>query len=187
MPISVAGSNANDHGFTSVRRSAEHGFTLVGRSAEHGFTLVRRSAEHGFTLVELMVVIAVLAVASAAVVLAMPDPRGRVRDAADRLAARARAAQEAAIVRSHPVGLWITPAGYGFEERLKNGWQPIGDKSFRVTEWPGGVAALTRRRERIVYDPTGLADRDLAVVLARGGVETEVALGTDGSVRVNAP
>jgi len=47
--------------FAGARSDAdERGFTPVRRSAEHGFTPVRRSAEHGFTLVELMVVIVII-------------------------------------------------------------------------------------------------------------------------------
>lgn len=38
------------------------------------------SAERGFTLVELLVTLVILGLASAAVVLAMPDPRGELRD-----------------------------------------------------------------------------------------------------------
>ena len=53
----------------------------------------------GFTLVELMVVITVIALASAAAVLAMPDPRGRVFDEAARFATRAKAARDVAVWR----------------------------------------------------------------------------------------
>ena len=55
-------------------------------------------AEHGFTLVELMVVMTVIALASAVAVLAMPDPRGAMLDEAARFAVRARAAHDLAIV-----------------------------------------------------------------------------------------
>ncbi|MDB5704285.1 MAG: ral secretion pathway protein GspH, partial [Sphingomonas bacterium] len=40
----------------------------------------------GFTLVELMIVITIIGLASAAVVWALPDPRGRLRDEATHFA-----------------------------------------------------------------------------------------------------
>ena len=65
-----------------------------------------RSAEHGFTLVELMVVIAIIGIASAAVVLMMPDPRGRLADEADQFAARVRVAHDAAILNARTTSVW---------------------------------------------------------------------------------
>ena len=58
----------------------------------------RPAAEGGFTLVELMVVLTVIGLASAAAVLAMPDPRGRLVDEGARFAARVRAAQDSAVM-----------------------------------------------------------------------------------------
>src|SRR4028118_67007 len=74
-------------------------------------------AEHGFTLVELMVVLAILGIMSAAVVLAIPDPRGGLVSEAQTFAARVSAAQERAIMDNRAVALRLTPAGYSFERR----------------------------------------------------------------------
>ena len=71
----------------------------------------------GFTLVELMVVLVIVGLVSAAVVLAMPDPRGALRGEALRLAARADAARERAMMDNRPVALVIRDQGYGFEWR----------------------------------------------------------------------
>ena len=120
--------------------------TSFKRSAEHGFTSLRRSAEHGFTLVELMVVIAIIGVASAAVVWALPDPRGRLLDEATTFAARARAAHDTAIVEARPVSLWVSPGGYGFDERSGGQWRAIGEKPLRVATWGRGVARRWRLR-----------------------------------------
>src|SRR3546814_5608146 len=59
--------------------------------------------QSGFTLVELMVVVAIIGFVSAAVVLAMPDPRGRVIDDADRFAARVAAARDEAVITARPM------------------------------------------------------------------------------------
>ena len=70
---------------------------------ESGFTFLRRSAESGFTLIELMVVMTIIGLTSAVVIFAIPDPRGRVIDEAERFAARTLAARDDAR-RSPPCG-----------------------------------------------------------------------------------
>ncbi len=154
-----------------------------------GFTPLRRSAEHGFTLVELMIVVTVIALTSAMAVLAMPDPRGRLVDEAERFAARARAAHDLAIVDARPISIWVTTGGYGFDRRVAGAWSPIADKPLRVERWREGTEASVADRagrERITFDPTGFADRPLSVRLSRDDAAASVELGADGSVRVDA-
>ena len=55
------------------------------------------------------------ALVSAAVVVGMPDPRGALRAEALRLAARADAARERAMMDNRPVALVLKEGGYGFE------------------------------------------------------------------------
>ncbi len=163
MPISAAGNN----------------------SGEPGVTPVTRFAERGFTLVELMVVVTIIGLASAVALWAMPDPRGRVVDEAARFAVRTRAAHDAAIVEARPVSLWVTAGGYGFDRRLAGNWVPIGDKPLRVTRWSDGTrAAIGEARLRVIYDPTGLADRPAQVTLSRGGARAVIDMAADGTVRV---
>ena len=190
MPTSPAGNSGpeRDSGFAPGWRSTEHGFTAERRFAEHGFTSMRRFAEHGFTLVELMVVIAIIGVASAAVAFALPDPRGRVRDEAARFAGRVRAAHDLAITAAHPVSVWVEPGGYGFDQRVARAWLPMADKPLRVEHWSRGTAAIVCEvggRERVVFDETGLADRPLDVELVRDAVRTRVRIAGDGTVRVD--
>ena len=49
--------------------------------------------------------------------LAIPDPRGRVIEDADRFAARVAAARDEAVVTAAPMGLWVSASGYGFQRR----------------------------------------------------------------------
>ncbi|CAN5295973.1 GspH/FimT family pseudopilin [soil metagenome] len=175
MPISAAGNSRPD----------SDGFAPGRRGVEQGFTPVRRYAEHGFTLVEMMVVIVLLGLASAAVVWALPDPRGRLAVEAERFAGRARAAHDLAIAGARPVSLWVTATGYGFDERRGGAWVAIGDKPLRVTQWSEGTRAqLGGGRERVIFDPTGLVDHGLAVRLERGTATSAVTIGGDGAVKL---
>ncbi len=189
MPISEAGSNPPERGYASLRRSTDHGFTCSVRSAEHGSESLERSAGHGFTLVELMVVVTIIALASAAAVLAMPDPRGRVLDEAMRFAARARSAHDAAIVGDRPVSLWVTTGGYGFDRRVAGRWLPLAEAPLRVASWNDGTRAVVPDeggRTRVTFDSTGLVDRPADVRLMRAGAAAVVRIGADGSVRADA-
>lgn len=137
----------------------------------------------GFTLIELMVVITIIGLASAAAVLAMPDPRGRLADEAARFAVRTRAAHDAAIVEARPVSLWVTPGGYGYDQWRGGAWSPM-EKPLGVERWKPGTAATGTVRERVTFDTTGLADRPLTVTLTREGTRTDVTIEANGSVHV---
>ena len=147
----------------------------------------RRARQRGFTLIELMVVITVIGLASAAAVLMMPDTRGRLMDEASRFAVRTRAAHDAAIVEARPVSLWVTSGGYGYDQWRGGMWSPM-DGPLAVERWKPGTAAAGVEagtgRERVTFDTTGLADRPLTVTLTREGMRTEVVVEADGSVRV---
>ena len=177
MPISATGSKVRASGFTSLRRSAEHGFTPL-----------RRSAEHGFTLVELMVVIAIIALATAVVVFAIPDPRGKVIADAERFAVRAAAARDDAILQSRDVRLSVTPSGYATERMRQGRWQPVTAKPFGPASWSAGTGALVGAEGRvaIIFDSTGAVATPIVLTLARDSERAVVRVSTDGAVRVGS-
>ncbi|KAA9018309.1 type II secretion system protein GspH [Sphingobium limneticum] len=156
------------------------------RADERGFTPLRRSAENGFTLVELMVVLTIIGFISAAVVLAIPDPRGRVIEDADRFAARVAAARDEAVVTARPMGLWVSASGYGFQRREGGQWTPLEDKPFATANWKGGTRALVGKdgRQQIAFDGTGLPTDPLTVTLAREGERVSVTVDMAGKVLV---
>lgn len=138
------------------------------------------AAEAGFTLVELLIVLVLVGLVSAVAVVAMPDPRGRVEDEAERFAARAAAAADAAVISGRPVRLTVDAAGYAFEERAGGGWRAPADPRLARRTWGGGAAATVEGgRARTIFDPAGAAD-PLAVTLARDDATAEVTITADG-------
>lgn len=160
----------------------------VGMSSEHGLESLGRSAANGFTLIELMVVLTIIGFVSAAVVLAMPDPRGRVIEDADRFAARIAAARDEAVVTARPMGVWVSASGYGFQRREGGAWVAIDDKPFRSTDWKAGTRALVGRdgRQQIGFDGTGLPTDPLTMTLASEGEHVTVTVDMAGKVMVGA-
>lgn len=136
---------------------------------ERGFTSLERSAEHGFTLVELMVVLAIIGFISAVVVIAIPDPRGRVIEDADR-----------------PMGVWVSASGYGFQRRDGAQWVAMQDKPFLTVNWKPGTRALVGKdgARQIGFDGTGLPTDPMTVTLAREGERVSVTVDMAGKVMV---
>ena len=157
MPTSATGSSVSDTGMS-------------------------RSAEQGFTLLELMVVVAIVGLASAAVVVALPDPRGRVIDEADRLAVRAKAVQDDAIVQGRAISLRIDASGYAVERRIDGQWQAAGERLFAPVGWKQGT--LVSSGGRATFDPTGAIGEPVTVELRRDTATARVTLSGDGGIRV---
>lgn len=145
--------------------------------------------ERGFTLIELMIVVTIVGLASAAVVLALPDPRGRLIDDAERFAARARVAHDSAIIEGRSVSIWVSREGYGFDRRSAGAWQPISEKPLRVSRWADDIRPVilsTEGRDRVIFDSTGLANAPFDVQLRRGGeASATVRIGADGAVTID--
>jgi general secretion pathway protein H len=140
--------------------------------------------EGGFTLVELMVVLVIIGLVSAAVVMGMPDPRGALRGEALRFAARADAARERAMMDNRPVALVLKEGGYGFEWRTQSEWRPMSEKPFIEQSWSEGTrASMEGGESRIMFDSTGFAE-PARVRLVRGREEAQIEVTHGGRVHV---
>ena len=167
---------------------------MIARSTR----IVIPAREGGFSLVELMVVVFVMGLLAAVVVLSIPGDQRVLRDEAERFAARTVAARDEAIGGARPVALVVGSAGYYFERRIDAGWQPLDPGRFGLVGWKQGTAASVTggvgegatpgaaERQRLVFDPVGLASSEARVRIARGPNALTVRIARDGSVKLDA-
>ncbi|MHA4838402.1 GspH/FimT family pseudopilin [Sphingopyxis sp. MSC1_008] len=144
-----------------------------------------RRGQGGFTLVELMIVLAIMALAATAVVLTIPGEERTVRSEADRLAARLAAARDVAVIEGRSVAVNFAPSGYGFERRISGEWQPLPGRAFEQRNWPADVrfaAGDGQGAARILFDRVGISPTPQAVVLTGGEAREIVRVSATGEV-----
>ncbi len=140
---------------------------------------------NGFTLVELMVVLAIMALAATAVVLTIPGEERSVRSEADRLAARLAGARDIAVIEGRSVAVNFAPSGYGFERRIAGEWQPLPGRAFAQRNWPGDVRFVAGDGQgvtRILFDRVGTSPTPQTVVLSGGEAREIVRVSATGEV-----
>lgn len=121
-----------------------------------------RATRGGFTLIEVIVVLAIMAVVSAAALPAMrgPGPEGAVVATATAVAQVLRAAQRAALERAVPVTVSIVPAARTYLVETETGDAPMILAQGVLDLAPGVRLAGQRPRIRFVFGRLGLADPD---------------------------
>lgn len=139
--------------------------------------------DRGFTLIELVVVLAIMALGAAAVLFSMPGPERNLRDSSERLAAQAAALRDQAVLDGQPMAIRIGARGYEFEHYDGRAWVAEHEKPFRAVKLPEGmtVTAVPSGEQRIRFDTTGLAD---PVVLSLGyqGLARTIRVDAGGGV-----
>ena len=148
-----------------------------------------------------MVVLFVMGLLAGVVVLSLPGDARVLRDEAERFAARTVAARDEAISGARPVAVVVGRAGYYFEQRRDGAWLPLDPGRFGLVAWKDGTAAsvsgavgegaqlglpATPERQRLVFDPVGLAGSEARVRLARGANALAVSVARDGTVKLDA-
>jgi general secretion pathway protein H len=144
----------------------------------------QRPTPNGFTLVEMLVVIFLLGLASAAVVLMLPSSDSTVRNDAERLAARIAAARDESVMQARPVAVWTRASGYGFEQRYDGQWRAHPDTAFKGRNFDNGTRILGAAPNRILFDATGLPSSPAKIELTNGEGRSLVSISASGEVAV---
>ena len=146
--------------------------------------MLRRAA--GFSLIELLVVLVLLALASAAVALSVP-PSDPLREPVQRLAARLAHARELAVLRNQSLRALLDSDGYRFEQRQQGQWQPSPDRALAAQPWPAPTALVfagqATEQLQLTLDPAGNTLPGL-LELHSGQQHWQLQLHADGSIDV---
>jgi general secretion pathway protein H len=141
---------------------------------------------NGFTLVEMMIVIAVMALLAGVAVLTFGPMGEGPKDSATRFASRIAAARDQAIMTGRPISVWVSPSGYGFDQLRDGRWHRLDQKPFDGDDWGTGtqVGLTGGNRARVRFDSLGVADQPLVLRLSREGQSAGVRIAANGEVTV---
>lgn len=169
----------------------------------------RRDA--GFSLMEMLVVVFIIAMASTAVVLTLPEPTPDARKHADALARELVQAGRESIISGEPIALTANADGYRFQRYRGGEWLPMGTgkslsdratpeaertrlavTSLQDTETARTRSYRTRAAEEdakaaalpdVIFYPVGEAT-PAEIVVDQGGVQAIILVSEDASVRI---
>jgi general secretion pathway protein H len=129
-----------------------------------------RPSEMGMTLIEMLIVLAIIAVAAGAVTLAIgaatraPSAESEAR----RLATRLQSAADDAMLGDSMVAFTAQPSGYGFARHANGAWQAFESEALAAHTLPGGMVMRLSARPPIVLGPDG-AGKPLVATIESGG------------------
>jgi len=99
-------------------------------------------ASAGYTLVELLIVLAIVALVASVAVLNAPPPANDARREADRFAARLQAASQQAIMSGAVIGLDLSAQDYRFYVYDRGAWSLADEASLAPGRFPSDVSVL---------------------------------------------
>ena len=133
----------------------------------------------GFTLLEVMVVIAMMAILTAFVVPYLPGDRAELMQTEmDRFQSKIVYAQTQAILQSQDLGLIIDDASYTFVQRVNSGWEEFQEEPLQVQS----LESIFKHKvfiEDIEFFPEISDDPELIKKLTADFIKTEVEIDND--------
>jgi len=96
--------------------------------------------DHGFTLVEIMAVLFIIGLVSAAIVLSMPEPKTELEKQAEQLTVRLNAMAQDSLVTGKVSAVGITQDGYALYHFAEGEWEP-----FQSEAWAGNYRISLQR------------------------------------------
>jgi general secretion pathway protein H len=138
--------------------------------------------ERGFTLVEMMAVLAILALSTAAVLLVVPTGRGSALKSAEKLAARIVLVRDEAVIAARPMAVAVDAGGYRFEEWRGGEWLAASGKIMAPIALDKGLSASPAGR--VSFDATGAADRGMTITIMQNDERASVQINANGQVKI---
>lgn len=140
-----------------------------------------RHLQAGFTLVELMVVLLLLGLLSAAVVLSLPPTSGALLAETGLLAARLEGVARTAVLTGETRGVVFDDAGYTLQRLHAGRWSSAGAEHRPWSAVPG--LAFEEGGPMLRFDAAGIAT-PFRLLLERDGERVRLIGDDDGRVRL---
>jgi general secretion pathway protein H len=134
--------------------------------------------EAGFSLIEMMVVLAIVSLATGLVIISAPGPSNQLAQETDRLIRSLLAARDLALIENRTVTVEISETGYATRVASRVGLA----REIETTSWNERttVAADDGRLPAIVtFDPMGLAE-PASFTLFSGGAKDGIVIDPSG-------
>ncbi len=146
----------------------------------------RPARDAGFTLIEMLIVLAIVGIASGAVALGIGSAtRGpSVESEARRFAGRLQAAADDAMLGDRMVALTVDASGYGFAKVASDGMIPKGTPQIDYHRMPSGIDMTLSTAPPFILGVDG-ATKPLLATVAGGGQTWQVRY--DGLTAVATP